>query len=233
MQLREVAELEANWTDDLHHELKSTGILAKRPLQKNAATNTFCAIATCITDMSHITKLDVLKLYKNLLRYGQELKLTDKDYFCERIRYEFRKNRGLQEQSDISFNFEKGAVLLIRRSHVDYSRVPQLSESDLEEQFVRGSGPGGQATNKTSNCVVLKHIPTGIVVKCHETRSLDQNRKKARDYLITKLDNLLNGDSSVQAQIKAVESKKRMDKDRRREKLNKLKAEWKQRESIE
>ncbi|XP_063925019.1 mitochondrial translation release factor in rescue [Zophobas morio] len=122
---------------------------------------------------------------------------------------------------------------LIRNKHVDYSRVPQLSESDLEEQFVRGSGPGGQATNKTSNCVVLKHIPTGIVVKCHETRSLDQNRKKARDYLITKLDNLLNGDSSVQAQIKAVESKKRMDKDRRREKLNKLKAEWKQRESIE
>uniref|UniRef100_A0A452GQM5 Prokaryotic-type class I peptide chain release factors domain-containing protein n=1 Tax=Gopherus agassizii TaxID=38772 RepID=A0A452GQM5_9SAUR len=40
-----------------------------------------------------------------------------------------------------------------------------LSEADLEEQFVRGNGPGGQATNKTSNCVVLKHIPSGIVVK--------------------------------------------------------------------
>ena len=43
--------------------------------------------------------------------------------------------------------------------------LPVLDEKDLEEQFVRGSGPGGQATNKTSNCVVLKHIPTGLVVK--------------------------------------------------------------------
>lgn len=40
-----------------------------------------------------------------------------------------------------------------------------LNEDELEEQFVRGSGPGGQATNKTSNCVVLKHVPSGIVVK--------------------------------------------------------------------
>ncbi|OCT98380.1 hypothetical protein XELAEV_18010612mg, partial [Xenopus laevis] len=40
-----------------------------------------------------------------------------------------------------------------------------LDEKDLEEQFVRGHGPGGQATNKTSNCVVLKHVPSGIVVK--------------------------------------------------------------------
>lgn len=45
--------------------------------------------------------------------------------------------------------------------------LPVLNEDDLEEQFVRGSGPGGQATNKTSNCVVLKHIPSGIVVKVY------------------------------------------------------------------
>lgn len=50
----------------------------------------------------------------------------------------------------------------IRFKHVlDLSRVPELAEADLEEQFVRGSGPGGQATNKTSNAVVLKHLPTG------------------------------------------------------------------------
>lgn len=47
----------------------------------------------------------------------------------------------------------------------DLTDLPILNEDELEEQFVRGSGPGGQATNKTSNCVVLKHIPTGIVVK--------------------------------------------------------------------
>ena len=38
-------------------------------------------------------------------------------------------------------------------------------QDDLEEQFVKGGGPGGQSINKTSNCVVLKHKPTGIVVK--------------------------------------------------------------------
>lgn len=48
--------------------------------------------------------------------------------------------------------------------------LPPLDESDLEEQFVKGHGPGGQATNKTSNCVVLKHVPSGIVVKVEEAR---------------------------------------------------------------
>lgn len=44
---------------------------------------------------------------------------------------------------------------------IDRSKVPVLIETDLEEQHVRGSGPGGQSVNKTSNCVVLKHVPTG------------------------------------------------------------------------
>jgi protein subunit release factor A len=125
-------------------------------------------------------------------------------------------------------------IRLIRCKHtIDYSRVPKLVESELEEQHVRGSGPGGQATNKTSNCVVLKHVPTGVIVKCHETRSLDQNRKKAREHLVTRLDNLLNGDQSVEAQIKAIESRKKLVKDRKREKLNMLKVEWKKRENLE
>ena len=41
----------------------------------------------------------------------------------------------------------------------------QLNENDIEESFIKGSGPGGQSVNKTSNCVQLKHLPTGIVVK--------------------------------------------------------------------
>lgn len=51
----------------------------------------------------------------------------------------------------------------IRFKHtIDHSKVPQLVEIELEEKFVRGSGPGGQAVNKTANCVVLTHTPTGI-----------------------------------------------------------------------
>lgn len=53
----------------------------------------------------------------------------------------------------------------IYKHTIDYSRVPQLVEGDLEEQFVRGSGPGGQSVNKTSNCVVLTHLPTGKCLK--------------------------------------------------------------------
>lgn len=40
-----------------------------------------------------------------------------------------------------------------------------LKESDLEESFVKGGGPGGQAVNKSNNAVWVKHIPTGIQVK--------------------------------------------------------------------
>lgn len=41
----------------------------------------------------------------------------------------------------------------------------ELNEDDLEENFVKGWGKGGQKVNKTSNCVELKHKPSGIVVK--------------------------------------------------------------------
>lgn len=44
---------------------------------------------------------------------------------------------------------------------VDRSKVPTLNEEDLEESFVRGSGPGGQSVNKTASACMLKHIPTG------------------------------------------------------------------------
>ncbi|GHJ84334.1 hypothetical protein NliqN6_0736 [Naganishia liquefaciens] len=81
-------------------------------------------------------------------------------------------------------------------------KAPELVEEDLEEQFVRGSGPGGQATNKTSNAVSLMHRPTGIRVFCHETRSQLQNRKLARRLLQEKLDQLVNpGESKADLRI--------------------------------
>ncbi|TKA56287.1 hypothetical protein B0A53_01579 [Rhodotorula sp. CCFEE 5036] len=70
--------------------------------------------------------------------------------------------------------------------------LPELNEEELEEQFVRGSGPGGQATNKTSNACRLLHKPTGLQVFCHETRSRETNRKLARRIMREKLDELLS-----------------------------------------
>lgn len=88
-------------------------------------------------------------------------------------------------------------------------RLPVLiSESDLHETFQRGSGPGGQATNKTSNAVLLTHIPTKIQVKCHKTRSLELNRKEARKILWSKLDAEINKEKSLEA-LKEMEKQER------------------------
>uniref|UniRef100_A0A3Q2DJX9 Mitochondrial translation release factor in rescue n=1 Tax=Cyprinodon variegatus TaxID=28743 RepID=A0A3Q2DJX9_CYPVA len=93
--------------------------------------------------------------------------------------------------------------------------LPVVPEEELEEQFVRGSGPGGQATNKTSNCVVLKHIPTGIVVKCHQTRSVDINRKRAREIMRERLDVAYKGELS-EVMVKKKESELRKQEKRKR-----------------
>ena len=53
-------------------------------------------------------------------------------------------------------------------------------EEDLEESFILGGGPGGQKTNKTSNVVRLVHAPSGLSVRCGETRSRETNRWLAR-----------------------------------------------------
>ena len=71
-----------------------------------------------------------------------------------------------------------------------------MPETELEEQFMKGFGPGGQKTNKANNCVVLKHLPTGEVVKCHDSREQHANRGIARKLLYEKLDLFLNQDTS-------------------------------------
>ena len=66
-----------------------------------------------------------------------------------------------------------------------------IYERDIEEKFVRSSGSGGQKVNKTSTCVYLKHIPTGIEVKWMEERSQSLNRFLARRELAQRIERLL------------------------------------------
>jgi protein subunit release factor B len=63
-----------------------------------------------------------------------------------------------------------------------------ISEKDIEERFVRSSGSGGQKVNKTSTCVYLKHLPTGIEVKWMEERSQSLNRFLARRELVRRIE---------------------------------------------
>jgi protein subunit release factor B len=78
----------------------------------------------------------------------------------------------------------------------------KIDEGEITESFLKGTGPGGQKINKTSSAVQLKHLPTGIVVKCQGTRSREQNRKDARRLLGERLEELEKGDESRTA-IKA------------------------------
>jgi peptide chain release factor len=58
---------------------------------------------------------------------------------------------------------------------------------DVEERFVRGSGPGGQKINKTSSTVWLRHDPTGVEVRCQRERSQAANRELAWEEFVAKL----------------------------------------------
>jgi protein subunit release factor B len=89
----------------------------------------------------------------------------------------------------------------------------KLHEKDIEEKFVRSSGPGGQKVNKSSTCVHLSHRPSGLAVKMQKSRTQRLNRYYARKRLCEMLETKLLGKESLEAKKL---SKIRKQKDRRR-----------------
>ena len=89
-----------------------------------------------------------------------------------------------------------------------------ISEAELLEKFVRGSGAGGQKINKTSNCVFLKHLPSGVCIKCQMDRSLEMNRFLARRELCDQLESIRDGKTSAKTQ--AIEKMRRQKRQRSR-----------------
>jgi len=95
-----------------------------------------------------------------------------------------------------------------------------VSENDFEESFVRSSGPGGQKVNKTSSCVHLVHIPTGLSVKCQRERSQSLNRHLARRLLLDKIERQQIGFiAKEQEKIEKLRRQKRKRSKRAKEKI--------------
>ncbi len=103
---------------------------------------------------------------------------------------------------------------------LDRMRELNVNEDDLEERFIRSSGPGGQKVNKTSTCVCLRHIPTNITVKYQRERSQALNRFFARRILLDQIELKQNG--YIQ------EEKKRIEKIRSQKRKRRKRADEKQ-----
>jgi protein subunit release factor B len=98
-----------------------------------------------------------------------------------------------------------------------------VKEDDFEEHFIRASGRGGQKINKSSSCVHLLHIPTGLAVKCQQVRSQAMNRFYARRVLLDKIERMQRG--IVETEEREIRRIRRQKQKRRRQVQEKLLAD--------
>ena len=95
-----------------------------------------------------------------------------------------------------------------------------ISEADLQEKFILGSGHGGQKLQKTASTVYLKHEPSGIEVKCQESRLRDDNRFYARRRLCDKFqEQVLQQESKRQQEMEKIRRQKRKRSKRAKQKI--------------
>lgn len=96
----------------------------------------------------------------------------------------------------------------------------EVFEDDLIEKFILGSGNGGQKINKTASCVYLKHIPTGIEVKCQQDRSREMNRFFARRELCEKIAAKVHGEKTKkEREIQKIRQQKKRRSRRMKQKI--------------
>ena len=101
------------------------------------------------------------------------------------------------------------------------SRLAALgtSPAEVDERFVRGSGPGGQKINKTSSTVWLRHRPTGTEVRCQAERSQAANRERAWRELCERLEGRVRA-AGAAAEQERERARRRGRQKSRRQKVN-------------
>jgi protein subunit release factor B len=114
----------------------------------------------------------------------------------------------------MTVSLEKEAALRQRMASLG------VREEEFRETFIRSSGPGGQKVNKTSSCVHLVHLPTGLSVKCQQERSQTLNRFLARRLLLDRIERLRTG--LVAAERMRVEKVRRQKRRRSRRSQEKV-----------
>jgi protein subunit release factor B len=77
----------------------------------------------------------------------------------------------------------------------------------VDEQFVKGGGPGGSKINKTSNCVVLRYAPLDLVVRCQQDRRRSVNRFLALRELVDRIEMRVSPGSSQR--LREIDRKRR------------------------
>lgn len=86
----------------------------------------------------------------------------------------------------------------------------RITEVNLIEKFILGSGKGGQNLHKTASTVYLKHLPSGLEIKCQESRSRDDNRYFARERLCEKLHAIISDEKTkTQQQLEKLKRQKK------------------------
>jgi protein subunit release factor B len=95
-----------------------------------------------------------------------------------------------------------------------------IDKKDIEFKFIKASGRGGQKVNKSASAVFVRHVVTGIHVKCGKARSQHLNRFLALRNLVDKIEDHIKGPGT--RKISAIEKIKKQKKKRKQKARKKL-----------
>lgn len=101
-----------------------------------------------------------------------------------------------EKQTDLLYSFPMPFPVDLPPALLTLAAQLHMRPEDVEEQFIRGSGKGGQKINKTSSTVHLRHTPTGVEVRVQKHREQSKNRLSAWKLLILKIEERAKGKTS-------------------------------------